>query len=71
LLHFGAARLWDVYSLSGIEDCVTVDRNRVVAFEARAEAEGARRGDAAQLEELTDDAVWLCEGSLEEGDAEG
>jgi hypothetical protein len=68
---FGAARVWDVYGLSGVEDCVTVDGDRVDAFEARAEAERAQRGDATRLEELADDAVWLCEGPLEEGDAEG
>ena len=68
---FGTARVWDVYGLSVVEDCVAVDGDRVDAFEARAEAERAQRGDAARLEELADDAVWFCEGSLEEGDAEG
>ncbi len=68
---FGAAGIWDVHGLFGVEDRVTVDGDRVDAIEARAEAERAQRGNAARLEELADDAVWLCEGSLEEGDAEG
>ena len=38
---------------------------------ARAEAERAQCRDAAWLEELADDAVWLGEGAFEEGDAEG
>lgn len=68
---FGSARIGDVHCPFGVEDRVTVDGDRVDAFEARAEAEGAQRGYAAWLEELADDAVWFCEGSLEEGDAEG
>ena len=48
-----------------------MEGGRIDAFEARAKAERAQRGHAARLEELADDAVWLCEGSLEEGDAEG
>ena len=39
-------------------DCVN-------AIEARAEAEGAQRGDAAWLEELPDDTVGLGEGAFE------
>ena len=45
--------------------------DRVDAFEARAEAERAQCRDAAWLEELADDAVWLGEGAFEECDAEG
>jgi len=42
----------------------------VDAVKTIAETERAQRGNSTRLKKLADDAVWLCEGAFEEGNAE-
>jgi hypothetical protein len=67
----GAAGVRDVHGLAGVEDCVAVHGDGIDVVKTCAETERAQRGDAGRLKKLSDDAIGLCEGTFEEGDAEG
>jgi len=67
----GTGGVWDMYGLSGVEDCVAVYGDSIDVVETGAETERAQCCNAAWLKKLADNAVWLGEGAFEEGYAEG